>query len=685
MAEGEIRISDMTASSGLTNDDNFVVDKAGSNGTKKFSAADYIANKTELVGIRVGANGETYPSAGDAVRAQAVQNSQSILGLTETTAYEDGMYYAVAKSGGGTKKIDANKPSTVDSFIEKSVGVDVFSEFKHGVVTASMTPSENNSYKYTIIKRSDFEQLSVISDTTYNILYKVSLFNAEKERLATMANWTLVENGQLLDFSIGKNYPLTGYYYGITICYSTTTSNTDAIANVPLLDLALSTSQNPLYEDISTLKSETSTYADDLYKNKKIVGGVIYNDFQSGRVDDHLTPTSTDSTVYKYIIIDTQEMLYDTLYVDWDFEPISGYVLVGDIVWYDANGTKILDGSFKVLNKKQVVARKTIPSYPNLRYVTLTVCFATDATRATTTDFPEGKLLYETYFLNTLFDRVAALENVDSPFVIVDANGSGDYTTINAAIEGTTDGTTIIIMPSTYNEDVQMWGKNRSLIGIDRDRCIIYSGSGDYATPALEANIGYIRNLTIISGNDNSYTEESTISKSYGVHVEYANTEAYEIIFENCKIVSALNSAIGIGCRHNQTIILNNCYLETLASKTYSSYYSTLINSSALLFHNDANVSGAQDKGLLILNNCEMKGITKAIMCQSMENNSEMIVRFNKCLAYIDDEGTTDIVGFWGSSQKGISPYFCGTDIILDKLSYGNNSNEIDFSNYWNN
>ena len=48
MAEGEIRIADMTASSGLTNDDNFVVDKAGSNGTKKYSAKTFIDIKNAV-------------------------------------------------------------------------------------------------------------------------------------------------------------------------------------------------------------------------------------------------------------------------------------------------------------------------------------------------------------------------------------------------------------------------------------------------------------------------------------------------------------------------------------------------------------------------------------------------------------------------------------------------------------
>lgn len=69
----------------------------------------------ELADIRVGYNGTTYNSAGDAVRAQAVQNPQATLGLTEATTDTGDMYYPVASPTGGMKKISA---STLNKKIE---------------------------------------------------------------------------------------------------------------------------------------------------------------------------------------------------------------------------------------------------------------------------------------------------------------------------------------------------------------------------------------------------------------------------------------------------------------------------------------------------------------------------------------------------------------------------------------
>ena len=314
--------------------------------------------------------------------------------------------------------------------------------------------------------------------------------------------------------------------------------------------------------------------------------------------------------------------------------------------------------------------------------------------RALYSDFTEGDGTAEvsdvslpikySYSLEVVYTGVVPSPPSFTKTVIVDKNGSGNFTSIQTAITNTQEDDTIIIFPGTYYESVEMWGKKRHLIGLSKENCIIYSGNGLYETPALEANIGSIENLTIISGNDNSLTEESEIAKAYALHIERENSTPYEFIAKNCTFISYLHASVGIGCRYNQTITFDNCTFETKASRVYSNYYNTMIDAGALLFHNDASSTSSTGTGKLIINNCVIKGITKAIMAQSIENNKEMTVLFNKCLAYIANNGVSNVVGFWGNAGKGVSPYFCGTDIILDSLSYGNNSNEIDFANYWN-
>lgn len=188
MAEGEIRIADMTASSGLTNDDNFVVDKAGSNGTKKFSAADYIANKEELVDIRVGADGTTYPSAGDAVRNQIKNTNDFIL---QSNKYRDG--YIIY--GDNLFYYDTTRllPNT---YIEASTG-NIVSETGY-TTTDFIAVKPNTEYVMTyggfVISNNNYYALY---DNKFNLIRTATATERQSNKITTTENTAYIRNSTL--------------------------------------------------------------------------------------------------------------------------------------------------------------------------------------------------------------------------------------------------------------------------------------------------------------------------------------------------------------------------------------------------------------------------------------------------------------------------------------------------------
>lgn len=133
----------------------------------------------------------------------------------------------------------------------------------------------------------------------------------------------------------------------------------------------------------------------------------------------------------------------------------------------------------------------------------------------------------------------------DRDVLIVSKEGIG-YSSIGEAVFVVRDEGIIFILPGIYQEQVKAWGKNVSLYGMDREKCILESYSSSYYSPPLEISCGYVTNLSIRAVD--KYHQTSTLY-AYGVHIEDHSLTNKTLRFENCNIYSDFNSAVGIGLR----------------------------------------------------------------------------------------------------------------------------------------
>lgn len=267
-----------------------------------------------------------------------------------------------------------------------------------------------------------------------------------------------------------------------------------------------------------------------------------------------------------------------------------------------------------------------------------------------------------------------------SRIVSVCANGGGDFRSIQDAVNNTNQGDTILIYPGVYEESVKMFGKERYLVGINRETCILINGTGNYDTPPLEANIGGVRNLTIIADNYSPTTPDPSINNNnaaYGIHIEYANATPYQFSISNCKIVSKWSAGIGLGLRYNQSVIIENSELISESVSLWSEWSQVRVEMGGLFFHNDAsdNVSGT---GKILVQNTRLTGKKAALVMESVENKPGLVeAEFLNCTLKSVDYGVTPSVIYRWPGTTTPSGKLCGSKISLAESSHGNNNNEL--------
>lgn len=272
---------------------------------------------------------------------------------------------------------------------------------------------------------------------------------------------------------------------------------------------------------------------------------------------------------------------------------------------------------------------------------------------------------YGTYKLPELRINESQIEVSDESRIVVDASGSGDYTSFTQAIYATVDsGVDVIVKPGTYNivsEYVALFGQSAvdSMADADsstfngfqygvrlRKRKVEFAPGAhlvcDWTGHTVDGThrfsaLGVDYNVEII-GLDLDAT-----ATFYCIHDDYGIATPYTVKYENCRVVghSIVNAnCIGGGCKKYSRHILKNCYFDN-----------NLTGSATVRYHN-TNADGAEpeiyvsdcyfnnwftprwygtqtSKMRVYVNNCEARSIHK--MAESSSYNVDNVELYKWC------------------------------------------------------
>lgn len=277
---------------------------------------------------------------------------------------------------------------------------------------------------------------------------------------------------------------------------------------------------------------------------------------------------------------------------------------------------------------------------------------------------------------------------------IIAQDGSGDYMTIQEGVDKARDGDILIIREGVYNETVLVMNKEISLIGVDKNRCVLKYDTASYRHVPLTIAAGRVANLTICgidSGIEQVCPTEEEIAqinaeligdswerqknyKGYAVHIDQNFLYGRQLSFQNCHILSENSHCVGIGTRGESTISFEDCDFVSTGE------------GSCIYLHDPttSEVSGIVD---FRLTNCRLTSVLSpyvmnlqslmpeenliALTFQNVEVNSQ-----NAYLVKCDDTVSRYIAVYNRSSLSGLS--WCGLNgYYLTNESYGNTLEEM--------
>jgi parallel beta-helix repeat protein len=170
----------------------------------------------------------------------------------------------------------------------------------------------------------------------------------------------------------------------------------------------------------------------------------------------------------------------------------------------------------------------------------------------------DGQLTEQISVSEEIINKVSAKKTRD--ILYVGGNGTGNYSTIQSAINNASDGDKVFAYNGIYFENVII-NKSISLVGEDRDITII-DGGGNLNVVHIAENLSFITGFTISNGTD-------------GIDIRSNNNTIY------CNNINSTNNSIRIHNSHFNNISNNNIILNDNGIKCRGG------SSNNIIYHNN--------------------------------------------------------------------------------------------------
>ena len=491
--------------------------------------------------------------------------------------------------------------------------------------------SPNNRSIYFDKDLIDLSKIKILKQEIYpegfDLYYRVALYDSNFQRVHQFNTYTYANNKTNLNNSVYFNNINNNYDFKYISFSFVIYNGTDFIAW---------DNYQPPYLYLDTV-NDTKNYLQD-FTNELIIKDTY--DWVYGSYINSLSNPNPSNYVNK------RTTFYDIDNIDYKKVKILKTVSLNKnsnlkisylLSLFDSEYNKITNTNWVINNSNNINLYELFKSIidnniESIKYIAYTIKIQ---------DENDVELTWDNYQTPYLYEPIDdELEPESKNTYIVDINGNGDFTTIQAAVNYASPWDTLLVMPGEYYEEVDSQLKPLIIKGYDKYTTKLISTNGRYAKPPLEIDGGIIENLTIYAKKDvNSYIASNTEPASYGIHIDFKTN--YPIIVKDCIVISDFWPAMGIGMAQDKTLEIENC--ELISNQENTGMYIPNGGLGALYFHN-RNLNNVTNQNIKV-RNCLLKSKLENAMTPydvTPTYNSKLNMQFSNNILYSEINGYTN-------------------------------------------